>query len=338
MSRNDYPTHRPRPAAPTRGAVALITLATLLAGCGSSTPSTAAPDPVSVLYAGSLAAVVENGLGPAYSEAESASYEGEAHGSLGAAQMIRDRLRAPDVFISADPEVNEEVLMGPANDDLVSWYVTFASSQLVIGYSPSGPHAEDFAAAEDDPNAWYELLMRDDIRFGRGDPTIDPKGYRTLFLFELAARHYGEPKIAELLGDDINPDQVLPEVSLLARVDSGQFDAGIFYRHEAVAAGLPYVTLPPEINLGDPAHADDYATTSYTNPDGVVVTGAPILFTITIPEVAEDPERGESFLRFVLTEPDLLAESGFGNIELRFTGDADRAPTWLTDLTPDAGP
>ncbi len=61
---------------------------------------------VSVLYAGSLATVMENGLGPAFAKANPYEYQGEAQGSLGAARMIHDKLRTPDVFISADPSVN----------------------------------------------------------------------------------------------------------------------------------------------------------------------------------------------------------------------------------------
>ncbi|HVT17258.1 MAG TPA: substrate-binding domain-containing protein [Thermoanaerobaculia bacterium] len=93
---------------------------------------------VSVLYAGSLGAVMENGLGPAFVKATGYTYQGEAQGSLGAAQMIRHRLRTPDVFVSADPAVNETVLMGAANGDLVKWYATVATSQLVLAFNPQG--------------------------------------------------------------------------------------------------------------------------------------------------------------------------------------------------------
>src|SRR5262245_9691492 len=57
---------------------------------------------VSVLYAGSLAAVMENGLGPAFSKSSGFDCKGEAQGSLGAARLIHDRLRTPAVLICAD--------------------------------------------------------------------------------------------------------------------------------------------------------------------------------------------------------------------------------------------
>src|SRR5205823_921791 len=70
---------------------------------------------VSVLYAGSLATVMENGIGPAFEKATGYRYQGEAQGSLGAAQLIRNHMRMPDVFISADPLINTNLLMGPQN-------------------------------------------------------------------------------------------------------------------------------------------------------------------------------------------------------------------------------
>src|SRR5262249_55754890 len=98
--------------------------------------ASASRNALAVLYAGSLATVMENGLGPAFSRATSYQYKGEAQGSLGAARLIHDHLRSPDVFISADPSVNESVLMGSGNGNLVTWFVTLASSQLVLAYSP----------------------------------------------------------------------------------------------------------------------------------------------------------------------------------------------------------
>src|ERR1700710_2262003 len=87
---------------------ALFATLALLSACAD----TSQKHSVSVLYAGSLATVMENGVGPAFSAATGYETKGEAHGSLGAARLIHDHLRSPDVFISADPSVNQSVLMG----------------------------------------------------------------------------------------------------------------------------------------------------------------------------------------------------------------------------------
>ena len=316
---------------------ALLAASLLLSACADTSQSQspqAQKGPVSVLYAGSLATVMENGVGPAFSKSTGYPYKGEAHGSLGAARFIRDRLRNPDVFISADPSVNESVLMGEENGNLVTWFVTVASSQLVLAYSPKSRFAPSFEAlaAGTSKTPWYEVLKTPGMRFGRGDPTIDPKGYRTLFLFDLAGKHYQRPDIPGLLGDPLNPAQVLPEVSLLARVESGQFDAGIFYKHEIVAQKLPFVSFPPEINMSDPQFSDAYAQASYTPPSGGGVSGAPILFTVTIPKTVQNQAGAEAFVRFLLSSPDLLKGFGFGIVEHRVGGDREQVPADLQGL------
>jgi molybdate/tungstate transport system substrate-binding protein len=288
---------------------------------------------VSVLYAGSLATVMENGVGPAFVKATRYGYQGEAQGSLGAAQMIRDHLRTPDVFISADPLVNFQILMGPKNGSMVKWFTVLASSQLVLAYSPQGKFLSKFQDAAVGRIPWYEVLETPGVRFGRGDPSIDPKGYRTLILFDLAGKYYGRESIPKLLGAPMNPAQVFPEIALLARVESGQLAAGIFYKHEILAHHLPYMELPPQINLGDTHFSALYAQESYTTAGQQRISGAPILFTITIPEAARHRDAALAFVRFALTSHDLLQHFGFGNVEHRVGGDGNEVPAELRALT-----
>jgi molybdate/tungstate transport system substrate-binding protein len=107
--------------------------------------------------------------------------------------MIRDHLRTPDVFISSDASVNEKVLMGPANRNLVHWFMTLASSQIVLGYQPHSKFVPQFEQVAAGKLPWYEPLEKPGVRFGRGGPSIDPKGYRTLFVFGLASSYYHRP-------------------------------------------------------------------------------------------------------------------------------------------------
>ena len=94
-------------------------------------------------------------------------------------------------------------------------------------------------------------------------------------------------------------------------MQSGQFDAGIFYKHEVVAHKLPFVSFPPEISLGDPKLSAFYAQAAYTTPAGDQVRGAPILFTITIPKTVRNQVAAEAFVKFMLSSNDLLKEFGF---------------------------
>ncbi len=130
---------------------------------------------VSVLYAGSLVGVMEQQLGPAFSKATGYGYQGFGAGSKAVASQIKSKLKQGDVFISAAPAVNNS-LYGASNGNWVTWYGTFASSPLVIGYSSSSRFASDFKTNK----RWWNVLQSSGLLLGRTDPAIDPKGQLTI--------------------------------------------------------------------------------------------------------------------------------------------------------------
>jgi molybdate/tungstate transport system substrate-binding protein len=326
---------------PTRSHSIAAILLLVFAGIGGAHAAQKKPQkqppakqPVLVLYAGSLTTVMEDGIGPAFQQKTGYLYRGEGQGSMGAANMIRDRLRTPDIFISADPAVNNRLLIGPANRDMVRWYVAFASGELVLGYNSKSRFAPDFAAAKAGSKNWCDVLAMPGVKLGRTDPEIDPKGYRTLFLFSLADNFYHHPGISALLGPPQNPGQVFPEPELLARMEAGQVDAAIFYLHEVLAHGIPYITLPPELNQSDPALAPLYAQQSFTSSKGITIQGSPILFTVTIPVHAPNPQGAERFVLFLLSSEgrDRLHNAGFNNVPVKAAGDMGQIPPAIRRL------
>jgi molybdate/tungstate transport system substrate-binding protein len=211
----------------------------LIAGRKSATR---AAETVNVLYAGSLVNLMEHGIGPAFEEATGEAFDGFAGGSNGLANQIKGKLRQGDVFISANPKVDSS-LMGPTNGSWVSWYVSFAESPLMIGYNASSRFAVDFRT-----KPWYQVLTEPGIRIGRTDPKLDPKGALTVQLMASAERLYDQPGLAQrVLGVPENPSQVLPEETLVGRLQSGQLDAGFFYSTEVTDARIPSVALPAAI-------------------------------------------------------------------------------------------
>ena len=67
---------------------------------------------------------------------------------------------------------------------------------------------------------------------------------------KLANIFYNDSTIKnKIFGADRNPEQIYPEEVLRSILDTGQIDAIAAYKHEAVSRGLPYITLPPQINL-----------------------------------------------------------------------------------------
>src|ERR1700735_5442363 len=214
----------------------------VVAGVATAAPAFAQDDTVNVLYAGSLVNLMERSVGPAFEKATGQHFRGYAAGSNKIANEIKGKLRRGDVFISASPKVNT-TLMGADNGDHVTWYVNFAESPLMIGYNPQSKFAADFKTKR-----WDQVLQEPGIRIGRTDPKLDPKGAFTVEMMTKAAALYHQPDLVEkTLGDPENPAQVLPEETLVGRLQSGQLDAGFFYSTETSDAKIPALALPADI-------------------------------------------------------------------------------------------
>lgn len=219
----------------------ILLAAFVLAALGLA-PAARAEGTVAVLYAGSLVNLMERSLAPAFDKMSGDHFQGFAGGSKLLANQIKGKLRRADVFISAVPKVNAS-LTGPANGDWVRWYVAFAHSPLVIGYNPASRFAADFKS-----KPWYQVLLEPGIRIGRTDPKLDPKGALTIALMNKAETFYKLPGLARrVLGAPGNPAQVLPEETLVGRLQSGQIDAGFFYSTETSNAKIPALALPASI-------------------------------------------------------------------------------------------
>ena len=132
--------------------------------------------------------------------------------------------------------------MGEKNGDLVRWYVTFAGTEVVIGYNPQSRFAADLERARLGEIPWYQVLQTPGLRIGRPDPELAPLGYRVLFAMSLAEGLYGVPGLrAQVLGPDQNEEQIFPAEELAARLEAGQLDVAFLYRATVVPIGLPYI-------------------------------------------------------------------------------------------------
>jgi molybdate/tungstate transport system substrate-binding protein len=267
----------------------------LLGGCLSGRQRRA-----SVLAAGSLASAFGETVGPAFERARAYAFEGEYRGSNAVLRMVADGQRTPDVVVSADAGLLRDRL----RPGLADWDVVFATNALVIAYNPATPVGSRLADGE----PWPTVLASADAEIGRTDPELDPLGYRALQLFDLAARYYDRPELAERLRENTTVDP--QEAHLLAAVETGARAAAIAYRNMAVDRDLPFRDLPPELNFADPAFADHYATATYTTDEGRTIRGRPIRYSATVPDAAPRPEAGRSFVGFLARRPDLLGEAG----------------------------
>ena len=311
-------------------------MAAVLATAITVPASASAGSNLFVLYPGSMTNVMEQKVAPALHKEFGLVFQGEGKGSSALAQMIRSGISSPDVFISASPSVNQTLLMGKANHNLVRWYLPLAADQLVIAFSKTSKFYPQLISAEKGKTAWYKVLEEPGFRFGRTDPLLDPKGLSTIFMFELAQSLYHQPGLAKkIMGSTENPQQVFPEETLLAQLTTGQVDAIVAYKHEAVEWHVPYITLPSAINLSDVKDAANYAKVSI-KLSGKVERGAPILFTITIPSTAKNEQGAEKFVRFMIAGKghQILMKDGFTPVAKKLYGQASAVPGTLRSLIP----
>jgi len=312
----------------------LALVSTLLIGALGGAGIAAAAAPVRVLYAGSLVNLVEQGLRPAFAHKTGLTLEGRPGGSVALARMILDRLQTPDVFISADPDVNR-LLMNAGPSPSTSWFFTLVRNTMVIAYHTRSRFAPALRRAAAGQQPWYQILASPGFRLGRTDPRLDPKGYRTLLLFRLAERYYHATGLeARLLGSPENPSQIFPEEELTGRLESGQLDAAIFYLNEAVEHHLPYVPLPDTINLGNPAMTAVYAQVTYSTPTGEVRRGSPVVYTVTIPSTVRSLEGAVRFIQFLYDSGGqaILRAHGLLPVPVLLGGDARDVPPALRPL------
>ncbi|MCU0639356.1 MAG: extracellular solute-binding protein [Candidatus Krumholzibacteria bacterium] len=222
----------------------------------------------------------------------------EAAGSRASARKITDLGRRCDVFASADYSIIDEMLI-PAH---AAWNIRFAANEMAIVMRDGSARQGEIAS-----DNWFMILLEEDVAFGRSDPDSDPCGYRAIMTMKLAEDHYGIEGLAgRLLAKDTR--HVRPkETDLLALLESGTIDYIFLYRSVAKQHGLPYVELPDEVNLGNPALDDYYSRAqvaiSGDAPGSVVVkSGESMGYGVTIPLGAPEPEIAMAFVKFLLDE------------------------------------
>ncbi|KAG7387912.1 hypothetical protein PHYBOEH_008094 [Phytophthora boehmeriae] len=301
----------------------------------SSNATTATTGNVTIYHAGSLVGLMDDKLAPAFTAATGIATSLLAKGSVKLADLIVNGSDA-DVFISADASVNTKLLMGDANNNLISWYITFGQTSVGIGYYPESPYADVFESVQNGSLLWYEALLQNpNMKLGRTDPDADPKGYRTVMMFELAEEYYNTTGlISGILGNATNRDQIFSEENLETYLTAGDLDVGFFYAVEAGSlSGVNFISLPEEINMGNPALDDEYATVSYTNSaTGMVYNGSASIYTVTIVNNATHASEAEEFVAYLLSSDGqtVLKEQGMDSANFTAYGDTSAIPTSIS--------
>jgi len=255
-------------------------------------------DELIIFHAGSLTFPVDK-LSTAFEEL----YPGveilsEAAGSRITARKVSELGREADIVMSADYQVINTLLI----PEYAMWNIQFATNSMVIVYSDHSTYS-----GEVNPENWYEILTRDGVVVGRSNPHADPNGYRTLLVWQLAESHYGHPGLYDSFLAASPEENIRPkEVDLIPLIQTGEMDYAFSYHSIALQHDLAYIDLPPEIDLSDPSYEEFYSLATVEldghTPGAVILRqGEPIIYGVTIPNNAPNPDLAVQFLQFLFS-------------------------------------
>lgn len=277
------------------GWIILVCLALVLSG----TPATSAElsGDVIIFHAGSLTvplAEMEKAFEAANPKVDILR---EGGGSTKMARMISEVGKPADIMASADYAVIDKTLI----PEYADWNVRFATNQLVLCYTENSRFADEVSA-----DNWYEILAKEGVVWGHSDPNLDPCGYRSLMVIQLAEKHYGKPGLYDRLIANRPEENVRPKsVELVSLLKTGNMDYAWEYLSVAVQHELKYIKLPPEINLGDYRRDDFYAqaevkVTGKKPGTWMTRTGKSCTYGVTLIKDAPNREAAVAFLDYLL--------------------------------------
>jgi molybdate/tungstate transport system substrate-binding protein len=254
-------------------------------------------------------------------------------GSLGLAQDIVAGEITPNVFIPIG-----SAPMALLEPKFTTWAVEFAASPLVVAYYPEGPHAAELKKISEGKlpiKDLFTLMATPGFKLGRTDPTIDPQGQGFIEMVHLAEKYLGVSAATANadLGGSNGSSQIFSETGLEPTLQAGQLDAASAYLPQAVQLGLPYVTLPDQINFGDPSDSAIYDAATMTLSTGVV-QGSLLELEASVVPVGGDKAAGVAFVKFLLGSKarHILTKEGYTLLPPALLGQKSTAPKAIRDL------
>ena len=221
----------------------------------------------------------------------------EAGGSTKMARLISEVKKPADIMASADYKVIDKTLI----PEYADWNIRFATNQMVLCYTDQSRHAAEVNAAN-----WTDILARKDVVWGHSDPNLDPAGYRSLMVIQLAEKFYKKPGLYDRLIANRPEKNIRPKsVELVSLLKTGNMDYAWEYLSVAVQHDLKYVKLDDHINLGNYQFDDFYkqAAVEVTGekPGSTITrTGQSITYGITLIKDAPHRSAAVKFLEFML--------------------------------------
>lgn len=293
-------------------ALTLLTVTAILAL--ASTLASAAPTGDLVIYhAGSLTVPFKQMIAEFNAIYPEVKVITKAGGSTKMARLISDKGETADIMASADYKVIDNNLIPKFAD----WNIRFATNRLVLCYTDKSKMADRV-----NTDNWHQILRNPQVSWGHSDPNLDPCGYRSLMVMQLAEKFYKIDGLYDgLLANRPKENVKAKAVQLVELLKSGELDYGWEYRSVAVQHGLKFVELDDAVNLGNYKYDDTYkgATVKVTGKKAgtfMEKKGKSITYGITKIKSAPHEEAADAFLQFMLS----------GDKGLKILGDLGQPP------------
>jgi molybdate/tungstate transport system substrate-binding protein len=311
----------------TAGISLLLLLSSQAAWSGKATPSSPVADTgkkpaiLTIYHAGSLSVPFANLAKAFQSLHPGVEVRRQAHGSALAIRQVTELDKRADLIGSSDYLLIDRMML-ESKPQWASWNLLFARNSICIVI---GPKARKISSAD-----WAEALLKPGIRVGASNGNLDPCGYRTLMTLYLAQEALGKKDVFNrlvLASSNVTVDRAtsgalicIPssvqfkdklvlrpkETDLLALLESGAIDYLFIYKSVAAQHHLPFLELPPEINLGDPAQEHSYASVAVRTNAGTkraeTIRGSAIVYGVTIPANSPRPDLAKAFVDFMQSE------------------------------------
>lgn len=306
--------------------IVLVVVAVLF-GC-RRTDRQSSSNELIIFHAGSLSVPLREISGLFMKENPDVTVKAEAAGSRHCARKITELGRSCDILASADYKVIENLII----PEYADFNIRFAMNEMVIAYSENSRFGDIINA-----DNWYEILLRKNVSFGRSDPDVDPCGYRTLMVFQLAQKHYNVSGLSEKLTGKDNDKYIRPkETYLLALLEAGEIDYLFIYRSVAAQHRLQILLLPNEINLKEPVLTDLYNTakvkvTGKKPGEFIIRKGEPMVYSVTVPKNAPNAQLAHDWIELLLSPrgKEIFKRNGQPFIEPFRAGGFDKLPEKL---------
>ena len=300
---------------------------------GSSTLSIAAAGTLGTPFQ-SIANLVAN-LTPGTSAPLAAQ---QYEGSLTVMSAVAQLHEAFDVVGSADYHLIPQQL----EPTWAGWEVVFATAPEVLVYDPTVASLSGINTTN-----WPQTILASGQPLGIANASTDPNGYNEIFVLELEGllqngslsalyQHYFTTPVGAYAVPNPSTTRVEPESNVASLITTHAISLFITYRSYAVSHSLSFVDFDPLVGLGstDPAAITAYAQASTTiepTTGTVVLHGAPVLFSATVPRNAPNATLGLLFVH-ALTSPAgqaILSADGLTPIAVPWTDRPSELPPLL---------